>query len=82
MYLSSIKTELAINFQKKKNFCTWLKTGLALKGLSVLTWVQAWINCNLIEMELIINFWVIVIEVLNEKIIVIIIDCCSVHIFS
>ena len=35
-------------------------------------------------MLLIINICVIVIEVLNEKviIIVIVIDCCSVHIFS
>ena len=29
IYLSSIKTELAINFLKK-NFCTWSKIGLAL----------------------------------------------------
>ena len=32
MYLSSIKTKLAINFLKK-NFCTWRIGGLALKGL-------------------------------------------------
>ena len=31
IYLSSIKTELAISFLK--NVCTWPKTGLALKGL-------------------------------------------------
>ena len=34
MYLSSIKTELAINFLKK-NFCTWPKKGLELKGLTL-----------------------------------------------
>ena len=34
IYLSSIKTELALNFLKKKNVCTWPKIGLALKGSS------------------------------------------------
>ena len=45
---------------------------------------QGWSNCNLTEMLLIINIFVIVIEVLNEKVIIIVIvsDCCSVHIFS
>ena len=45
---------------------------------------QGWSNCNWTEMLLIINICVIVIEVLNEKVIIIVIvsDCCSVHIFS
>ena len=47
---------------------------------------QGWSNCNLTEMLFIINICVIVIviEVLNEKVIIIVIvpDCCSVHIFS
>ena len=34
IYLSSIKTELAINFLKK-NFCTWPKTELALERLTL-----------------------------------------------
>ena len=34
IYISSIKTELAINVLK--NFCTWQKKGLDLKGLKKL----------------------------------------------
>ena len=34
IYLSSIKTKLAIKFLKK-NLCTWPKIGLALKGLTL-----------------------------------------------
>ena len=48
IYLPTIKTKLTINFSKK-NFCTWTKIGLALKGLIKHEIIGIWIAITYLD---------------------------------